>query len=274
MTTKRDPDAILAAWLDEGPTDLPDVTRRAILTALPTTSQARRGRFAPWRFAQMKGYSRLAAAAVVAIVAVGGAVYLFLPRSHVGPPSPTPTASPISSTTSGPTSFSSSTFAVPFSISLADGWRLDTDEPGIVGLSQASSGTGVVLMNLATMTVRGPTPSAAWVPWPDDPYAWFDGRPEFTPVATRNTTVNGRPAVLFDVVTVPDQIDDNGDWVKFAAGAANGMNLKGPKPEHMRLVIVSTGPKSGIVALVGAADADYVEVFASFDRLLATLVIE
>ena len=26
----RDPDSVLAAWLDEGPTDLPDATRRAV----------------------------------------------------------------------------------------------------------------------------------------------------------------------------------------------------------------------------------------------------
>ena len=39
MTTPRDPDAILAAWLDEGPTRLPTPTRRAIIIALPTTSQ-------------------------------------------------------------------------------------------------------------------------------------------------------------------------------------------------------------------------------------------
>ena len=33
MNAPRDPETVLAAWLDEGPTDLPDVTRRAILTA-------------------------------------------------------------------------------------------------------------------------------------------------------------------------------------------------------------------------------------------------
>lgn len=90
MNVKRDPESILAAWLDEGPTDLPDATRRAILTSLPTTSQARRGPFAPWRFSLMNTYTRLAAVAVVAVFAIGGALYLIGPRFGVGGPSPTP----------------------------------------------------------------------------------------------------------------------------------------------------------------------------------------
>lgn len=95
MNVTRDPELILAAWLDAGPTDLPDATRRAILTSLPTTSQARRGPFAPWRFSTMNIHARLAAAAVVAVVALGGALYLVGPRLGVGPsltPSPTPNA--------------------------------------------------------------------------------------------------------------------------------------------------------------------------------------
>lgn len=93
MNLKRDPEAILAAWLDAGPTDLPDATRRAILTSLPTTPQARRGPFAPWRFSQMNTYSRFAVAAIVAVIAIGGALYLVGPRLGVGP-SPTPSATP------------------------------------------------------------------------------------------------------------------------------------------------------------------------------------
>ena len=96
MTTQRDPETILAAWLDEGPTDLPDATRRAILTALPTTKQARRGPLAPWRFLQMNTYTRLAAAALVAVVGVGGAFYLLSGSGGVGSQgtTPTPTIAP------------------------------------------------------------------------------------------------------------------------------------------------------------------------------------
>jgi hypothetical protein len=91
MNVNGDHETILAAWLDEGPTDLPDATRRAILTALPTTKQARRGPLAPWRLFHMNTYTRLAAAAVVAIVAVGGVLYLFGGNRGVGSQVPTPT---------------------------------------------------------------------------------------------------------------------------------------------------------------------------------------
>jgi hypothetical protein len=92
MNATRDPETVVAAWLDEGPTDLPDVTRRAILTALPITSQVRRGLFAPRRFPQMNPYARWAAAAMVVALSVGGMAYLLGPnRGTGGPPGPTET---------------------------------------------------------------------------------------------------------------------------------------------------------------------------------------
>ena len=91
----RDPDSVLAAWLDQGPTDLPDVTRRAILTAIPTTPQARRGLLAPWRSTPMNMFARGAAVLVVAVVAIGALAFFASPRSGVGGPSPvSPSASP------------------------------------------------------------------------------------------------------------------------------------------------------------------------------------
>jgi hypothetical protein len=91
----RDPDRVLAAWLDEGPTDLPDVTRRAILTALPTTRQARGGLLASWRFSQMNMFARGAAVLVVVAVAIGAVALLAGPESGIGgrpSPSPSPSA--------------------------------------------------------------------------------------------------------------------------------------------------------------------------------------
>lgn len=99
MTATRDLDLIVSAWLDEGPVELPGATRRAVLTSLPTIRQARRGPFAPWRFSRMTTYSRLAAAAIVAVVAIGGAIYLLNPPGGFGPGAPTtppaPTATPM-----------------------------------------------------------------------------------------------------------------------------------------------------------------------------------
>jgi hypothetical protein len=93
MNTPRDPKTILAAWLDEGPRDLPDATRRAILTALPTTPQARRGLLAPWRFMHMNTFARGASVVVVAVVAVG-ALALLSRYAGIGLPGASPSPSP------------------------------------------------------------------------------------------------------------------------------------------------------------------------------------
>lgn len=87
------PKSILVAWLDEGPLDLPDVTRRAILTALPTTPQARRGLFAPWRSQHMNTFARGAAALVVAALAIGALALLAGPGGRFGTASPSPVPS-------------------------------------------------------------------------------------------------------------------------------------------------------------------------------------
>jgi hypothetical protein len=109
MTTRRDPDAILAAWLEEGPDVLPESTRRAIEVAARTTHQSRHPKWMTWRFQNMNGMTRLAlAAAAVVAVAVGG-LYLFRPATDRsggvgGPGSPAPSASssPRPSTSASP----------------------------------------------------------------------------------------------------------------------------------------------------------------------------
>ncbi len=111
--TTRDPDSVLAAWLDEGPTDLPDVTRRAILSAIPTTPQARRGLLAPWRSTPMNTFARWAAVLVVAVVAIGTAAVLSGPRPGGSGPSPSSVSSPASSSASSTPSPSASEPPLP-----------------------------------------------------------------------------------------------------------------------------------------------------------------
>ncbi|HEV8402380.1 MAG TPA: hypothetical protein VGQ31_05035 [Candidatus Limnocylindrales bacterium] len=119
-----DRDPILAAWLDEGPTDLPDVTRRAILTALTTTPQARRGPLAPWRSTHMTMFARGAAVLVVAFVAIGIGALLIGPRNGVGGPTPTatPTSTPTPTTTPAPTPLVFTSAPYRYSITLPTGW--------------------------------------------------------------------------------------------------------------------------------------------------------
>lgn len=97
MTAPRDPDSILSAWLDEGPTRLPENTRRAILVSTRTSHQKRHRMWVPWR-TSMNPIARFAVAAI-AVVAVVGVVGVNLfgasPGSGSGvgsAPSPTPAA--------------------------------------------------------------------------------------------------------------------------------------------------------------------------------------
>lgn len=95
MNVKRDPDAILASWLEDGPMRLPDATRRAIAVHTRTTQQSRRPIWVPWRTPLMNPFARMAAVAIVIAIAVGGAIYLLSPGTGVGGlPTATPTPSP------------------------------------------------------------------------------------------------------------------------------------------------------------------------------------
>jgi hypothetical protein len=79
VSAARDPDTILAAWLEEGPNELPYASRRAILTGVRTTTQAKNrfGWLGRWnelsRFESISAVTALAAAAmVVTFVALSG----------------------------------------------------------------------------------------------------------------------------------------------------------------------------------------------------------
>jgi hypothetical protein len=104
MSAPRDPDVILAAWLEEGPTALPEPTRRAIAVATRTTDRSRRPFWMPQRRPMMNTYARLAVAAVAIVIALGGAAYLLAPAGKVGgPPAASPSIVPSPSATASST---------------------------------------------------------------------------------------------------------------------------------------------------------------------------
>ena len=99
MNDMRDPNLVIGSWLEEGPTQLPDSTRRAITTSIRTVNQ-KRGFDLPWlRPARVPLRPALLAAALV--VALAG-VYLFGrfgSSDSVGPPIVTSSPEPIPSAT-------------------------------------------------------------------------------------------------------------------------------------------------------------------------------
>jgi hypothetical protein len=147
MSATRDPDHILHAWLEEGPTVLPAPTVRAIEVATRVSARRRPAIRLPWRSDPMPFLNKfLGAAAVIAIVAVATFASLNLlgvgtgtdPTPHRSPTvaataAPTPTALPIDWSTW--VRFTSSQYRFPlasrpatWSVNLADrAWDIDTD---------------------------------------------------------------------------------------------------------------------------------------------------
>ncbi len=135
MNIQRDPDVILSAWLHEGPTRLPDATRRAIAVSTRTTRQTRVPSRLPWRAPTLNGMTRYALTAVVVVALVVGGLYLLRPSADRsggvgGPASPSPSASPASSGPPSPAAsipamtqaFRSPTFG--YSIRYPAGWKV------------------------------------------------------------------------------------------------------------------------------------------------------
>lgn len=105
MNPPRERSAIVAAWLEEGPNELPESTRRAIAVDVRTTHQSRQSVWSPRWFPRL---DRLTLAAVAALavmaLAVGGLVVRpFAPgESNVGGVPPAPSVSPAPSPSEAP----------------------------------------------------------------------------------------------------------------------------------------------------------------------------
>src|SRR5262245_29732738 len=107
MSAPRDPDLIIANWVEDGPHRLPESTRRSIEVSTRTLRQSRRPMWMPWRFPDMNGNTRLAPGAVAVLAgAVGGLVLIRPsagdPGSGVGSSTASPTQSPSPTAPSAP----------------------------------------------------------------------------------------------------------------------------------------------------------------------------
>jgi hypothetical protein len=101
MNTVRDPDAIIFAWLDDGPTDLPPETRNAIVIGARVVRQ-RRPMWLSRRNPRMSQPFRLATMAAALAVVVAVAFIAFRPALSPGPPQTSPSANPTSGPSSSP----------------------------------------------------------------------------------------------------------------------------------------------------------------------------
>ena len=95
MNRQHDIAGTLDQFLADGPERVSDHALRRALDAIDRTPQ--RHRRVPWRFLDMTPITRLASAAVVAVLAVGGLLYVVAPRLGVGPPVATTSPTPLPS---------------------------------------------------------------------------------------------------------------------------------------------------------------------------------
>lgn len=140
MTTSRDPDALLAAYLAEGMTVLPDRVIDAVLHEAHRTRQ--RAVFGPWGI-RYTSKSAFGAAAAIAVLLLGAAFWLgaFRPGVNFGAPSPSPSSSgivspnPSQSTNRSPSSLSSPGQPEQPTSVVANGWIAYSTLPGDVQVS-------------------------------------------------------------------------------------------------------------------------------------------
>ena len=102
MTDDRSLERAARSWIEEGPTLAPERPVQAALARIQTTPQER-APLVPWRMPYMNTYVRFAAAAIVAVVAIGGAVYLLGDGGGGTGTAPTPSPSVASSADPTPT---------------------------------------------------------------------------------------------------------------------------------------------------------------------------
>lgn len=127
MTTSRDPDRLLRAYLAEGMTVLPDRVERAVLNEVQRTRQ--RAVSGSWRNAFVTSMMKIAVGvvAVVAIALVGLRLGPGAGPGGPGSPSPSPSSSPTPSLSASPSSGASRmTIAgttITFGVELPAGWQ-------------------------------------------------------------------------------------------------------------------------------------------------------
>jgi hypothetical protein len=84
MTDDRSLERAARSWIEVGPTRAPDHAVDAALARIPTTPQERD--WFPWRLPQMLTPARVAVAAVIGVLVIGGALFTLARPSAIGAP--------------------------------------------------------------------------------------------------------------------------------------------------------------------------------------------
>ena len=129
MTDDRSLERAARSWIEVGPTRAPDHAVDAALARIQTTHQERD--WFPWRTLDMLTPTRLAVAAVLGVLLIGGALFTLARPPAVGGPGPSDAASPSPSAVASPSSAAIARVRLPDTV-LGD-WEADpaTAIPGV-----------------------------------------------------------------------------------------------------------------------------------------------
>ncbi len=212
MSSSRDLDRLMTAFMEDGPAVMTDRVLEAIRDDVDRIDQ--RATLGPWRNLPMFR-PILATAAVVAAIAAGLAVYSIVsPNVGIDPaPEPTPAPSSVSFPADGPlevgTTYAVSllseslTLTIPDSMSESEvvggqgdpqSFRVDTLDYGVVTFHDDQRVPNDLCQ--PTETIRNPQT-------PDEVAAWLAGSNGVTVSEPTELTVDGRTAFAFDVAVGP-----------------------------------------------------------------------
>lgn len=219
MTTPRDSDRLIRAFLAEGPHELPDRAYDTVRGDIDRTRQ--RVVIGPWRESRMNNVAKVAIAlAAVVVVAIAGLNLLPTSPGVGGPgpspsPSPAPSSSPSPSPSPSPSSSAAFSFPpegpleagthqaidesgrVPFSFTVpagwsSSGWWLTNDADANLRLTFVPVGNTYSDPCQGTLAVPPTGPSV------DDLAAALVGLPGTTASTTKDVVLDGRDAKLVE----------------------------------------------------------------------------
>jgi hypothetical protein len=238
MNDHRDPDEIIAAWLDDGPTRLPPFTRQVIVAAVRANPQQRTPAWRPWRTRPVTFFAvRLAPIALIAAL-LGSVIVLRGPIAQPGADvvTPSPSASPAASAdgTVYDTAVSAPIFGLGASLSLPQDWIAQSESPRILDIIDTGGSTdpatwwgpGIALLDGAEVhdpADRGFQQPAdnnptRRIPWPDDLAAYLASLPGTTITAgIEPLTIDGvtGSSITFRTEPMPPilKLKDDALWV-------------------------------------------------------------
>jgi hypothetical protein len=271
MSSERDLERAVRAWLDEGSTRLPDPYLDAALEEISTTSQRRR-RWPPLRFLSANSAVPLATAAAAVVILAVGAMLLVPNRGSGGPGPDTPTPGPtpvqlreadIDSVLDAGTYVIDAPFPIRIALTTPDAWTMRDLRRDVTDIEQATRtptvGLGFwIVDDVFAVPCREAGEYAPPIgPSVDDLVSAFDAIPAFIVTPATDVTFAGLPAVQLEIAA-PEDVPGCAD-PRFAWRTPTG-EVKVMKADENAVVTILDVHGTRLVVYAvdfpGASDAD------------------